>query len=67
MLSIPDSEITTISPFSTSLTYFAPIISRAQVSDAKTGAPFKSPRTYGRIPYGSVIPINFLLVKITKA
>ena len=67
MLSIPDSEITTISPFSTSLTYFAPIISRAQVSDAKTGAPFKSPRTNGRIPYGSLIPINFLLVKITKA
>ena len=50
MLSIPDSDITTISPFSTSRTYLAPIISKAQVSDAKTGAPFRSPSTSGRIP-----------------
>ena len=50
ILSIPDSDITTISPFSTSLTYFAPIMSRAQVSDARTGAPFKSPKTKGLIP-----------------
>ena len=66
MLSIPDSEITIISPFSTSLIYLAPIISKAQVSDARTGAPFKSPRTKGRIPYGSLTPINFLFVNITN-
>ena len=35
ILSIPFSLIRTISPFSTSLTNFAPIISRAQVSEVK--------------------------------
>ena len=35
ILSNPFSVITTISPFSTSLTNLAPIISKAQVSDAK--------------------------------
>ena len=35
-LSIPLVLIITISPFSISLTNLAPIISRAQVSDAKT-------------------------------
>ena len=50
MLSIPFLVIITISPFSTSLTYLAPIISKAHVSDAKTGEPFKSPKTKGLIP-----------------
>jgi len=36
ILSNPFSVIMTISPFSTSLINFAPIISKAQVSDAKT-------------------------------
>ena len=67
MLSILLSVITIISPFSTSLTYFAPIISNAHVSEASTGAPFKSPNTNGLIPYGSLTPISFLFVKITKA
>ena len=43
MLSIPDFVIIIISPFSTSLTYLAPIISSAHVSEASTGEPFKSP------------------------
>ena len=34
-LSIPSSVMTTISPFSTSRTKFAPIISNAQVSEAR--------------------------------
>ena len=67
MLSILLSVITIISPFSTSLTYFAPIISNAHVSEASTGAPFKSHNTNGLIPYGSLTPISFLFVKITKA
>ena len=50
ILSIPFLVIITISPFSTSLTYLAPIISKAHVSDAKTGEPFKSPKTKGLIP-----------------
>ena len=50
MLSIPFSEIIIISPFSISLTNFAPIISRAHVSEARTGAPLRSPRTKGLIP-----------------
>ena len=50
MLSNPCSVITTISPFSTSLKNFAPIISRAQVSDAKTYDLLSLPMTNGRIP-----------------
>ena len=49
-----------------SLTYFAPMISNAQVSEANTGAPLRSPRTNGLIPKGSLTPINFLLVRITR-
>ena len=64
--SIPVSVITIISPFSISRTYFAPIISKAHVSEAKTGEPFLSPRTKGLIPKGSLTPISFLFVKITS-
>ena len=66
MLSTPSSDMIIISPFSISLTYLAPIISNAQVSDANTGAPFRSPKTNGLIPRGSLTPINFLFVKITR-
>ncbi len=59
-------SIQIISPFSISLSNFAPIMSSAQVSEARTGDPFKSPKTKGLIPYGSLTPINFLLVKIIK-
>ena len=41
-------------------------MSRAQVSEAKTGEPFKLPKTKGLIPKGSLTPISFLLVKITN-
>ena len=60
-------SITTISPFSTSLTNFASTISNAQVSDAKIYELPNLPITSGLIPRGSLIPINFLFVKITKA
>ena len=59
----PFLSITTISPFSISLIYFAPIISKAHVSEAIIFAPFSSPITNGRIPRGSLIAINFLFVK----
>ena len=64
--SIPLSVIIIISPFSTSRIYFAPIISRAQVSEANTGEPSFSPKTKGLIPNGSLTPISFLLVSITR-
>ena len=51
----------TISPFSTSLTNFAPIISRAQVSEVIIYDLFSLPITNGRIPNGSLIPIKLLL------
>ena len=53
------SSINTISPFSTSLKYLAPIISRAHVSEAKTKEFFNFPITNGLIPKGSLTPINF--------
>ena len=58
--------MTTISPFSTSLTNEAPTISNAHVSDAKIKDPFNLPITNGLIPNGSLTPTNFLLVIITK-
>ena len=64
--SIPLSVITITSQFSISRTYFAPIISRAHVSEANTGDPSLSPNTNGRIPKGSLTPISFLFVKITS-
>ena len=50
------SSINIISPFLTSLTYFAPIISRAQVSEANTYEFFNFPITSGLIPKGSLTP-----------
>ena len=44
-----------------------PNIENAHVSEASTGAPFKSPKTKGLIPKGSLTPISFLFVKTTKA
>ena len=58
--------MTTISPLSTSLTKDAPTISKAHVSDAKIKDPFNLPITKGLMPNGSLTPINFLLVIITK-
>ena len=49
-----------------SLIYLAPIISSAQVSEARTYDPFNDPKTSGRIPKGSLTPISFLFVKITN-
>ena len=66
LLSLPPS-MTTTSPFSTSLINLAPIISRAQVSDAKTYELFNLPNTRGLIPKGSLNPISFLFVIMTKA
>ena len=60
------SSITTISPFSTSLTKVAPIISSAQVSDAKMCEFFNLPITKGLIPKGSLTPTNFLFVNKTR-
>ena len=64
--SIPFSVMIIISPFSTSLTYLAPIISNAHVSEANTGEPFLSPKTSGLIPKGSLTPISFLFVRIIR-
>ena len=60
ILSNPLSVIMTISPFSTSLINFAPIISKAHVSEAKTYDLLSLPTTSRRIPNGSLIPIKFL-------
>ena len=51
----PSSETRTISPGATSRTYVAPTVSRAHVSLATTQpAPSgSSPKTSGRIPWGS--------------
>ena len=56
-------EITTTSPFSMSRTNFAPMMSSAQVSDARIRQPSSSPSTSGRMPSGSRAPISFLLVR----
>ena len=57
---------TTISPCSTSRTKRAPMMSSAQVSDARIGQPSRSPSTSGRMPSGSRTPISFLLVSATS-
>ena len=41
------------------------MISKAQVSDARIGAPSKRPSTSGRTPHGSRTPISFLEVNAT--
>jgi hypothetical protein len=64
---IPSSSNTTTSPFSTSRTYFAPMMSSAQVSEARIGYPSSLPITSGRMPSGSRAPMSFLLVRPTKA
>ena len=51
-------SIIIISPFSTSLINLAPIISKAQVSDARTYEFLIFPKTKGLIPKGSLTPIN---------
>ena len=51
---------------STSRTYFAPMMSSAQVSDARIGQPSSSPSTSGRMPSGSRAPTNFLFVIADK-
>ena len=63
----PSSSKTTTSPFSTSRTYFAPMMSSAQVSEARIGQPSSLPSTSGRMPSGSRAPISFLLVRPTNA
>ena len=60
-------SIKTISPFSTSLTNLAPIISSAQVSDAKTKLFLSFPIINGLIPNGSLTPISDVCVSITNA
>ena len=67
ILSNPSSDITTISPFSTSRKNLAPIMSKAQVSEANTYDLLSLPITKGRIPKGSLIPISFLFINIVKA
>ena len=64
---MPSSSNTTTSPFSTSRTYLAPMMSSAQVSEARIGQPSSLPITSGRMPNGSRAPISFLLVSPTKA
>ena len=64
---MPSSSNTTTSPFSTSRTYCAPMMSSAQVSDARIGLPSSLPITSGRMPSGSRAPTSFLLVRPTKA
>ena len=59
---VPSSSNTTTSPFSTSRTYLAPMMSSAQVSEVRIGQPSSSPSTSGRMPSGSRAPISFLLV-----
>ncbi len=61
-LCTPFSSNTTTSPFSMSRTYLAPMMSSAQVSDARIGQPSSSPSTSGRMPSGSRAPTSFLLV-----
>ena len=60
MLLISLFSITTISPFSTSLTNFAPTMSNAQVSDARIYDSFNLPITRGLIPKGSPVSYTHL-------
>ena len=59
MLSMPFEVTTTISPGLMSRTKRAPMMSSAQVSEARIQAPSRSPRTNGRMPSGSRQPIIF--------
>ena len=65
--SMPSSVITTISPGATSRRKVAPMMSRAQVSDARMVAPSSAPMTSGRTPSGSRTPIIFFSDMATKA
>ena len=67
LLSTLLSFITTTSPFSISRINFAPIMSSAQVSEARINAFLNLPKTSGRIPNGSLAPINVPLAIIDKA
>ena len=67
LVSIFPLRIMTTSPFSTSLTNEAPIISSAHVSEARIYASSNFPITSGRIPNGSLAPINKPLAIIVKA
>ena len=62
----PCSVTTTISPGSMSRTKRAPMMSSAQVSEARIQAPSRSPSTSGRMPSGSRQPIIFLVVSATS-
>ena len=62
----PVFEISSISPLSISLIYFAPIISRAQVSDDKTNDLPTLPKTKGLIPNGSLMPNILSFVSTTS-
>ena len=53
----PRAPIMTISPGSTSRTNSAPMMSSAQVSDARIQASARRPRTSGRTPSGSRTPM----------
>ena len=65
-LSMPSSVMTTISPGLMSRTKRAPMMSRAQVSEARIVAPSRSPRMSGRTPSGSRQPIIFLVDRQTS-
>src|SRR3989338_6773436 len=60
---IPESSIIITSPGATSLTYLAPTVSRAQVSEQTMYDPFNRPKTKGRKPKVSRNAINLSLVK----
>ena len=65
-LSIPSSVTITISPGFTSRTKRAPMMSSAQVSEARIVAPSMSPMTSGRTPSTSRQPIIFLVDRQTS-
>ena len=65
-LSTPAAPIVTISPGSTSRTYSAPMMSSAQVSDARIQPSPIRPSTKGRTPSGSRTPISAVLVIATR-
>ena len=67
ILSMFSPEITTTSPFSISLTNFAPMISNAHVSEDKMNRFSSLPKINGRIPRGSLAPINLSSVNATNA
>ena len=65
-LSMPLAVTTTISPGFRSRTKRAPMMSSAQVSEARIQAPSRSPSTSGRMPSGSRQPIIFFDVSATS-